>query len=574
MTRWLRVCLAISGVLLVAAGAHHVSAQTAPKIAWDESSTTPVNGYALTIDGVRTDYKLTPLSSTGTCGCMLPLPFSGGRHTIVVSAYNASGEVASAPLTVAPIANPGGPYTGVAGSPITVSGGASSHPAGTIVGYTWTWGDGSKSGQLASSSASHTYAATGTYQITLMVTDNAGATASATTIATITTQTQTTLPSTVVLWANDTLASKIHGSWTRTSDASAAGRVALWNPNAGRKKISPALAAPTTYFEQTFHATAGTPYHLWVRLRAEKDSFSNDSVHVQFSDSTDANGAATMRLGTSSSAEVVLQNGPNGGSVHGWGWSDNGWGSLGNDIYFATTGTHTIRVQQREDGAIVDQLVLSPDRYLISAPGTRRDDATILPNTEGTSQTANTSVAWASDVALSNIHGHWQRLADSSAAGGTALENPNAGAAKISPALANPANYFDATFSAKAGLAYHVWIRLRAQNNSMSNDSVHAQFNDALNASNAAYARIGTTNSAEFVLQNGPNASSIQGWGWTDNGWGTLGPAVYFATSGTHTIRIQQREDGAIVDQIVISADAYTSAPPGARLNDNTIVGK
>ncbi len=170
---------------MVAAGARRMHAQTGPKIAWDESSGTTVNGYALTIDGVRTDYKLSPLSTTGTCGCSLALPFSGGRHTLVVSAYNASGEVASSPLTVAPIAAPGGPYTGQVGTAITVNGSGSKHPAGMIVGYTWSWGDGTNTAQLATSTASHSYSVAGTYQITLTVTDNAAATASATTTATI-----------------------------------------------------------------------------------------------------------------------------------------------------------------------------------------------------------------------------------------------------------------------------------------------------------------------------------------------------------------------------------------------------
>ena len=40
-------------------------------------------------------------------------------------------------------------------------------------------------------------------------------------------------------------------------------------------------------------------------------------------------------------------------------------------IYFAASGTHTLRIQQREDGAIVDQMVLSPSR----TSRTRRDRA-------------------------------------------------------------------------------------------------------------------------------------------------------------------------------------------------------
>jgi len=73
-----------------------------------------------------------------------------------------------------------------------------------------------------------------------------------------------------------------------------------------------------------------------------------------------------------------LQDGSSGPADHGWGWSDNGWGAPGVKIYFATTGTHTIRIQQREDGAIVDQIVLSPGTYLTTAPGPRHDDTTII----------------------------------------------------------------------------------------------------------------------------------------------------------------------------------------------------
>jgi phosphatidylserine/phosphatidylglycerophosphate/cardiolipin synthase-like enzyme/regulation of enolase protein 1 (concanavalin A-like superfamily) len=188
---------------------------------------------------------------------------------------------------------------------------------------------------------------------------------------------------TVVMWAANVAASDIHGNWQMIADSTAAGGHALQNPDQGQAKIAPALSAPANYFETTFQATTGVAYHLWVRMRAQSNSLSNDSVHVQFSDSTDSVGSATQRIGTSSSAEVVLQNGPNGAADHGWGWSDNGWGSLGPNIYFASTGTHTVRIQQREDGAIVDQIVLSPDTYIQSPPGPRQDDTTILTATDG-----------------------------------------------------------------------------------------------------------------------------------------------------------------------------------------------
>ena len=133
----------------------------------------------------------------------------------------------------------------------------------------------------------------------------------------------------------------------------------------------------------TFQATAGIPYHIWVRERAQNNSLSNDSLHLQFNDSVDAGGAPSMQIGTSGSAECLLQDGPSGAADHGWGWADNGWGVAGVNVFFATTGTHTVRVQQREDGAIIDQIVLSPNSFLTTPPGGRLDDATILPANSG-----------------------------------------------------------------------------------------------------------------------------------------------------------------------------------------------
>src|SRR5579872_2632792 len=145
------------------------SAQTSPELAWDESSSSPVTGYAVTFDGARVDYALAPLGAGGTCGCAIPLPFSGGRHTIVVSAYNNFGETPSATLTVGPAANAGGPYTGQAGTSVAVDGSGSGTPIGNIVSYAWNWGDGTSS-VAASPQASHTFAAGGTFTIVLTVT--------------------------------------------------------------------------------------------------------------------------------------------------------------------------------------------------------------------------------------------------------------------------------------------------------------------------------------------------------------------------------------------------------------------
>ena len=52
------------------------------------------------------------------------------------------------------------------------------------------------------------------------------------------------------------------------------------------------------------------------------------------------------------------------------------------NVFFPGSGTHTLRIQQREDGATVDQIVLSPQKYFSHAPGPRTDDGTILSKTQ------------------------------------------------------------------------------------------------------------------------------------------------------------------------------------------------
>ena len=83
---------------------------------------------------------------------------------------------------------------------------------------------------------------------------------------------------------------------------------------------------------------------------------------MQFSDTSPPNGAPVNRIGTTGAATVSIEDGTNAG-LAGWGWSDDSYGTFAGAMYFATTGTHTLRIQVREDGLSLDQVVLSADRY-------------------------------------------------------------------------------------------------------------------------------------------------------------------------------------------------------------------
>ena len=82
-----------------------------------------------------------------------------------------------------PVARAGGPYTGTAGTALTLSGAGSTDADGTIASYAWTFGDNTSG---TGATPSKTYATAGAYTATLTVTDDKGATATSTATVTIT----------------------------------------------------------------------------------------------------------------------------------------------------------------------------------------------------------------------------------------------------------------------------------------------------------------------------------------------------------------------------------------------------
>lgn len=107
---------------------------------------------------------------------------TGGQHTYRISVRDPLGNTLTgntATITVAGATN-GPPTANFASSTngltVSVNGSASADPGGSITGYAWQFGDG---GTASGASTQHTYAAAGTYPVTLVVTDNSGNTDSA-----------------------------------------------------------------------------------------------------------------------------------------------------------------------------------------------------------------------------------------------------------------------------------------------------------------------------------------------------------------------------------------------------------
>jgi hypothetical protein len=303
-------------------------------------------------------------------------------------------------------------------------------------------------------------------------------------------------------------------------------------------------------------------------------------VYVQLSDSVDAAGRPIYRIGSTNGYIVNLWTCATC-QTFGWGWARNAyWLSDTGDIWFAATGQHTIRVQAREDGVEIDQVVISPATYVNSAPGSASGDNTIVPATSAPpppppppSPTSEV-VMYASDLPATVLHGAWSIAADSRSPNGVKAYTADAGWATTDAPLANPTSYVDVTFTAAAGVPYRVWLRLKAEGNLKANDAVWVQFSDAIANGSAVYPLNSTSGLLVNLAADG-TGTSLNGWGWQNGAYWLSQPTlITFANAGTQTMRIQVREDGVAFDQLVLSSSRYLSSAPGGLTNDTTIVPK
>lgn len=181
-------------------------------------------------------------------------------------------------------------------------------------------------------------------------------------------------------------------------------------------------------------------------------------------------------------------------------------------------------------------------------------------------------VLYASDFAT--VSGHWTRSATAGAAGGSALASADQGWSQTAAPLATPTHVLETSFTVAADTSYHVWLRMRAAGDSKYNESVWVQFSQALDANGSAVYAIGSTGALLVNLER-CSGCGVSGWGWQDGAyWLRQSVILRFATGGTQRIRIQTREDGVSIDQVVLSDGAFLNTPPGAATNDTTIVPK
>jgi len=281
------------------------------------------------VDAADGDYRVKAGSpvALGGCGGVVPGVDTAAVNAAIGIAPGALDPPPS-PANAPPVADAGGPYTTTINTLMSVDGTKSVDPDGSVLDYRWHWGDE------------------------------------------------------VLVRAADLPASAIHGSeWVRTSAADASGGAMLLNPDKGAAERTP-LASPASYVEFTINAAVGVPYYVWMRLRAENNSYSNDSLSLQFSGATTAQGQSVARIGTADALPIILEWGRDAG-VSGWGWTDSVYGGVAQPLYFAQSGPQKVRIQQRQDGVSWDQLIVSSAAFT-SSPGPSKNDRTFVDEELGT----------------------------------------------------------------------------------------------------------------------------------------------------------------------------------------------
>ena len=216
--------------------------------------------------------------------------------------------------------------------------------------------------------------APGSYQFTVEASDGRGGTTRDSLVMTV-------LPEKEVVVYSDMYPNVVGTKWAIVNDGTAAAGLALHDRNDAAPKVTSPAASPASYVDVEFVADPTQTYKLWVRLRADGNSWANDSVGLQFRGAIDASGRS-YEPGSTSGVEVNLEE-CSGCGVSGWGWRDEAWGARGAigtlTLRFPKGGAQHVRFQTREDGVYVDQVVLSAEKYLTTRPGSVKNDATILP---------------------------------------------------------------------------------------------------------------------------------------------------------------------------------------------------
>ena len=331
---------------------------------------TPVtNGLTVSVSGTgSTDPEHTALSyawdfgdgTTATGATAAHTYATDGAHTITLVVTDAGGASGSATTTVTLVKPNQKPVAvidtpSVAGLVVQVNGSASTDPDGSVTGFAWNFGDGATANTAM---ASHTYAAGGTYTVSLVVTDNLGlsSTAASTTV-TVVSGNQAPVPNIATPVVNG-LTVSVDGSGS-TDDGSIAGYT--WSfgegPDVTGVTASHTYTAGGTYtitltVADNLGVTASTTRTVTVAAANQKPTaviatptVDLNSVTVNGSGSTDSDGSIV---------------------TYAWDFGDGGTAGTPTATHaYAAGGTYTVKLTVTDNSGATDSATRS---LTVSAP--------------------------------------------------------------------------------------------------------------------------------------------------------------------------------------------------------------
>ncbi len=271
---------------------------------------------------------------------------------------------------------------------ISTDGTASSDPDGTVASYAWNFGDGQTATGVT---ANHTYAAAGTYQVSLTVTDNGGATN--TTTQSVTVQAANIPPTAAFTSSVSNLSASFDGTGSTDPD----GTIASYSWNYG--DATSGAGATTTHA----YAAAGT-YHVVLTVTDNRGGISqvthdvtvtapNQAPTAAFTSSVTKLGASFDGTGSTDADGTVAS--------YAWDFGDGqtGTGSTTTHTY-ATGGTYvvtlTVTDNQGATGTVSHTVTVVANQPPVAAFTTSATSLAVTADASGSSDPDGTiaSYAW------------------------------------------------------------------------------------------------------------------------------------------------------------------------------------
>ena len=291
----------------------------------------------------------------------------------------------------------------------------------------------------------------------------------------------------------------IHNAMVTAGDNNASSGTYILVPNGG---------GSNGYATYTFQVTSAGNYVVWGRVLAPNGS--DDSFYVSVDGGSESAWATTMSTK--------------------WVWDKvSHMGGADPVVYNLATGKHTLTIKQREDGTKIDCVVITKNSS--SAPSTSIFNGSPSTTTSSSSSTSSPPVSTTESVNAEIeaedgiMSGPMERVADNSASSGMYIWVRNGGGSGGSAKYS-----FEVT---KAG-KYIIWGRVLAPN--ASDDSFY------VSVDGGSESTWDTTISTKWVWDK------VSHRGGAD-------PVAYNLSTGNHTLVIKQREDGAKLDEIIITDD-------------------